>query len=232
MLKDTPEIKAERVTETLTVYQQKSVFSFGTDAMLLADYVSGQPSTANAKKLCDLCSGTGILSLVLCDRFPNLTADVVEINPDAARLSEKSAAESGLAARFTAHTADIKQIRTLFASESFDFVVCNPPYMRADSGKHCDHPMINLARHEIACSVYDAFAAAFYLLRTGGLAYFVYRTDRLSSLMDAAKKNRFEIKDMRFFALRPQSDAMDLVVCKAKKEAAEGMKVSFSRLGT
>ena len=104
--------------------------------------------------------------------------------------------------------------------------------MRADSGKHCDHPMINLARHEIACSVYDAFAAAFYLLRTGGLAYFVYRTDRLSSLMDAAKKNRFEIKDMRFFALRPQSDAMDLVVCKAKKEAAEGMKVSFSRLGT
>lgn len=75
MLKDTPEIKAERVTETLTVYQQKGVFSFGTDAMLLADYVSGQTAAASAKKLCDLCSGTGILSLVLCDRFPNLTAD-------------------------------------------------------------------------------------------------------------------------------------------------------------
>ena len=231
MPENTPEIKAERVTETLTVYQQKGVFSFGTDAMLLADYVSGQPSTANAKKLCDLCSGTGILSLVLCDRFPNLAADAVEINPDAALLSKKSAAESGLAARFTAHTADIKQIRTLFTSEAFDFVICNPPYMRADSGKHCDPPMINLARHEIACSVYDAFAAAFYLLRTGGLAYFVYRTDRLSSLMDAARKNRFEIKDMRFFALRQQSDAMDLVVCKAKKEAAEGMNVRFARLG-
>ena len=85
MPENTPEIKAERVTETLTVYQQKGVFSFGTDAMLLADYVSGQTAAASAKKLCDLCSGTGILSLVLCDRFPNLTADAVEINPDAAR---------------------------------------------------------------------------------------------------------------------------------------------------
>ena len=43
------EIKAERVTETLTVYQQKGVFSFGTDAMLLADYVSKQTATASAK---------------------------------------------------------------------------------------------------------------------------------------------------------------------------------------
>lgn len=225
------EIKAERVTETLVVYQQKGVFSFGTDAMLLADYVSEQPSTANAGKMCDLCSGTGVLSLVLCDRFEKLSADAVELNPTAAELSSKSASESGLDHRFTAHTADIKNVRSLFQSESFDFVVCNPPYMRADSGRHCDHPMINLARHEIACSVYDAFAAAFYLLRTGGLAYFVYRTDRLSSLMDAAKKSRFEIKDMRFFALRPASDALDLVVCKAKKEAAEGMHVSFARLG-
>ena len=89
MLKDTPEIKAERVTETLTVYQQKGVFSFGTDAMLLADYVSEQTAAASAKKLCDLCSGTGILSLVLCDRFPNLTADAVEINPDAAEILMK-----------------------------------------------------------------------------------------------------------------------------------------------
>lgn len=85
------EIKAERVTETLVVYQQKGVFSFGTDAMLLADYVSEQQSAAGAKKLCDLCSGTGILSLVLCDRFPGLAAEAIEINPAAARLSEKSA---------------------------------------------------------------------------------------------------------------------------------------------
>lgn len=43
------EIKAERVTETLVVYQQKGVFSFGTDAMLLADYVSEQQSAAVRK---------------------------------------------------------------------------------------------------------------------------------------------------------------------------------------
>ncbi len=222
--------KAERVSDTLTVYQQKGVFSFGTDAILLADYVSEQLPATFSGRICDLCSGTGILSLVLCDRFPALSAEAVELNPEAAALSARSAAESGLSARFQVHTADIKDIRSLYPCEAFDLVVCNPPYMRADSGKMCAHPMLTLARHEVACTIYDAFAAAFYLLRTGGHAYFVYRTDRLSSLMRAAADNRFEFKDMRFIKLRPGSDACDLVVCRAKKNAAEGMTLSCRSL--
>ena len=226
-----PEPKPERVTETLTVYQQQGVFSFGTDAMLLAEYVSGQVGGTVGKKMCDLCSGTGILSLALCDRHPGLSAVAVEINPKAAALSERSAAASGLSDRFTAVCRDIKEVKDFLACEGFDFVVCNPPYMTADCGKLCANADITLARHEIACTVYDAFAAAFYLLRTGGCAYFVYRTDRLSALMDAARSARFEIKDMRFYKLRPGYDACDLVLCKAKKNAAPGMRVECRTLG-
>lgn len=221
-----PSPKPERVTDTLTVYQQKGVFAFGTDAVLLADYVSEALPSSFSGRVCDLCSGTGIVSLLLCDRFPRLCAEAVEINPEAAALSSRSAAESGLADRFTARNADLKTVRSLYPCEAFDLVVCNPPYMRADTGKMCAHPMLTLARHEIACTVSDAFAAAFYLLRTGGNAYFVYRTDRLSALMRAALDNHFELKDMRFIRLRPDSDKCDLVLCKAKKNAAEGMTVS------
>lgn len=222
--------KPEKVTDTLTVYQQKGVFSFGTDAVLLADYVSEQVTAPEKKIMCDLCSGTGIIGLMLCDRYAGLRAAAVELNPSAASLSERSAAESNLAERFRVYCRDIKDVRTFFACEAFDFVTCNPPYMRADSGKMCSHPDITMARHEIACNLYDVFAAAFYLLRTGGCLYVVYRTDRLSTLMDAARVHRFEIKDMRLYRLRESGEECDLLVCKAKKNAAEGLRVSCRTL--
>lgn len=228
------EPKAEKVTETLTVYQQKGVFSYGTDAVLLADYVSEQVLSLKNKKMCDLCSGTGIIPLMLCDRSGGLYADAVEINPKAAALSERSASESGLSEYFTVHNRDLKEVKGFLDGEGFDFVTCNPPYMTADCGKMCENEDITLARHEIACNINDVFAAAFHLLRTGGCLYIVYRTDRLSSLMAAAKNNRFEIKDLRFYKMKKKSDFCELLVCKAKKNASEGMKiecVDFERKG-
>ena len=219
------EARADKVTDTLTVYQQKGVFSYGTDAVLLVDYVAGQVLALSSKKMCDLCSGTGIIPLMLCDKFRGLTASAVEINSKAAELSGKSAKASGLDEKFEVYNRNLKDVKEFLPPESFDFVTCNPPYMTADCGKMCDNEDITLARHEIACNISDVFAAAFHLLKTGGCIYVVYRTDRLSSLMSAAKENRFEIKDMRFYKMKKSNDFCELVVCKAKKNASEGMKV-------
>lgn len=215
----------QRVTDTLTVYQRDGVFSYGTDGVMLADYVSESIMAPQNKKMCDLCSGTGIIPLILCDRYRGMRADLVEINPHAARLSRLSAEKSGLSDNISVHNIDINNVKEHFSGESFDFVTCNPPYMTATSGKLCDNENITLARHEIACNISDVFAAAFYLLRTGGCIYIVYRTDRLSSLMAAAKSNRFEIKEMKFYKMKKNSDFCELLVCKAKKNAKEGMRV-------
>lgn len=217
--------RADKVTETLSVYQQTGVFCYGTDAVMLVDYVSESIMAPASKNMCDLCSGTGIIPLMLCDRFRGMSASLVEINPKAAELSRMSAEISGLSENVTVFNLDLKTVKEHFDGECFDFVTCNPPYMTANSGKMCDNEDITLARHEIACNISDVFAAAFHLLRTGGCIYVVYRTDRLSSLMDAAKKNKFEIKDMRFYKMKENSDFCELVVCKAKKNAKEGMKV-------
>lgn len=217
--------KAEKVTETLTVYQKTGVFCYGTDAVMLVDYVSEFLLAPHKKNMCDLCSGTGIIPLMLCDRFKGMRASLVEINPGAAALSEMSAKESGLDGNISVFNLDLKTVKEHFEPESFDFVTCNPPYMTADSGKMCDNEDITLARHEIACNISDVFAAAFHLLRTGGCIYLVYRTDRLSSLMSAAKENKFEIKDLRFYKMKNGSDFCELLVCKAKKNAKEGMKI-------
>ena len=85
--------KLERITDTLSVYQEKGVFCYGTDAVLLSAYTAGKLS--KSRPLCgmELCSGTGFIALSLLDRFPLLSFSALEINEHAAALSQKSAAQ-------------------------------------------------------------------------------------------------------------------------------------------
>lgn len=217
-------LKLERVTPTLSIYQQKGVFSYGTDAVLLSRFVSSSFKSLNGKKMCDLCSGTGIIPLLLCDSCEGLLATSVEINEDACRIALMSAEVSGLDKRYTQIKGDLRSIRDFFPSESFDYVTCNPPYMTSSSGYMCETDYKTIARHEILCNINDVFKSAFYLLKTGGSIFIVYRSDRLSSLFSAAAQNRFEIKEMISFVSGDLPAKSKLVVCRASKDSREGLK--------
>lgn len=217
------DLKLEKISDTISVYQKDNVFSYGTDAILLANYVKKSVSSLSGKHMCDLCSGTGIIPLLLCDYCSDIKCDAVEINSDACEISKMSAEYSKYFDRLNIHNHDIKNIKQLFEAESFDFITCNPPYMTADCGKMCLDDYKTIARHEILCNIDDVFKAAFHLLRTGGSIFIVYRSDRMSSLFKAAHQNRFEIKRMTTVCTKPLPSVIKLILCEAKKDGAEGL---------
>ena len=219
-------LKLETVSPTLSIYQKEGVFCYGTDAVLLAKYVLKFYKSLNGKKMCDLCSGTGIIPLFICDKARGLISTGVEINTEACTIAKMSADISNLSDRYTQINGDIVKIREFLDAESFDFLTCNPPYMTNDSGFMCKDDYKTIARHEILCNIDDVFKAAFYLLRTGGNFFVVYRSDRLSSLFSAAKNNRFEIKDMVSIVSGATPANSKLVLVRAMKDASEGMKHS------
>ncbi len=221
-------VRLEIVTPTLSIYQKENVFSYGTDAVILAKYVSAFYKSMKNKTMCDLCSGTGIIPLMICDDNEGITATGLEINEDACEIAVMSADASSIDDRYTQIHGDVKNVRKLFKSESFDFVTCNPPYMTADSGYMCNDDYKTIARHEILCNIDDVFKAAFYLLRTGGSFFVVYRSDRLQALFTAAQSNRFQIKDMTFVTNDALPSASKLVLCRAMKDSAEGLKLTAS----
>ncbi len=220
---DKNQLKLERITDTLSVYQKSGVFCYGTDAVLLADYVKSSVKTLSGKQMCDLCSGTGIIPLLLCDADNSIMCDAIEINSDACKLSMMSAEYSGYSDRFQVKNIDIKDVKNHYQSEQFDFLTCNPPYMTANCGRMCEDDYKTIARHEVLCNINDVFASAFYLLRTGGSIFIVYRSDRLSSLFKAAHDNRFEIKRMTAVISKPLPSVIKLVICEAKKDGNEGL---------
>lgn len=225
---DHPPIKPERISDTLHIYQQKGVFSYGTDAVLLSAYAAHFMKFSTTRHLFDLCSGTGIIGLMLLDHFRDtgsLWADAVEINKDASMLSWNSARESRLSEFYKVHNMDIKNIRDTFEGDIADFVTVNPPYMTANCGLMCEDDYKTIAKHEILCNLEDIFKAAFHLLKSGGNMFVVYRPDRLSTLFSAAKASRLEIKNMTYVHSKKDSESK-LVLCKLQKGAKEGMKIS------
>ncbi len=219
--------KLEKISDTLKIYQQKGVFSYGTDAVLLSAYAAGKMKFSSQRIMFDLCSGTGIIGLMLADLFrsSHLFVNAVEINSDACRLSKMSAEESGLSESFKVHNLDVKNITNEFSADCADFITVNPPYMTAECGFECADDYKNIARHEILCNLEDIFKAAFHLLRTGGSMFVVYRPDRLSTLFAAAKSARFEVKEMTFLHSKENGESR-LVLCRAMKHAKEGLKIS------
>ena len=217
-------ICVDSVSDTLKVYQKPGVFRYGTDAVLLANFAARHITSAKPQHFCDLCAGTGIVGLMLCDGKKSLHGTLVEINAEASELSARSAQISGLDTRVNAVCADLVHVKDRFAPESFDFVTCNPPYMTAGCGKLCTDDAITAARHEIFCTVADVMNAASFLLPTGGSAYLVYRTERLAALMKAADAAKLAVKELVFVQTKASDAECRLVLCRAVKGAKAGMK--------
>jgi len=200
------ELKLEKISDTLSVYQKENVFSYGTDAVLLANYVKNCVKNLQGKHMCDLCTGTGIIPLLLCDYDKTIICDAVEINSDACEISEMSAKHSGYSDRFNIHNADIKNIKEEFEAESFDFLTCNPPYMTAGAGLQNPDDTLAIARHEIRTDLKAVISAAASILKFGGHLFMVHRADRLCDIISFMREKNIEPKRIIFVQPSPEKE--------------------------
>ena len=142
----------------------------GTDAVLLADFAAGK-----GKRGIDLGCGSGILSLLLLLGSEALRMTGLELNAAAAALARENLERCGLSLRGEIRQGDIRRVRELFQTGSFDLAVSNPPYFPKGSGRSAPDPQRASAREEADCSLDELCAAAAYLLPTGGRLCVVYR---------------------------------------------------------
>lgn len=209
----------DTVNENIRLIRKKEGLTFGTDAYLLAAYVSAARS-ANAA---DLGSGTGILPLLLLFRDKIKQATAIEIQESFCSLITRNALLNGMSDRLFACCADVRALS--LPAESFDIVLSNPPYMRADCGKPNAHDMKWIARHEVCGSIADFCAAASRLLKYGGRFYVVYRPDRMVDLLAALRASALEPKRMTLVQATAAS-APSMLLLEAKKGAACSLKLT------
>ena len=76
----------------LKIYQDPQMFCFGMDAVLLSDFVEAEPT----RRCIDLCTGNGILPLLLYGKKKAAMIDGIEINERSAGLARRSVTEQHL----------------------------------------------------------------------------------------------------------------------------------------
>ncbi len=175
--------------------------SFGTDAVLLADFASPK----RKEKACDLGTGCGIIPMLW---YRNGNADHiwgVELQKQGFEQAKKSALISSATEKITFINYDLKDIKSAFQNGTMDVVTMNPPYKAADSGIKSSSQADMIARHEVACNLDDITAAASHLLNFGGRLCMCNRPERLSDTIFAMKQAGIEPKRLRFVVKRPDT---------------------------
>jgi len=95
----------------------------------LADLVecrAGSQKRLPAKRVVDVCTGSGCLAVLLAEQFPQAKVDAIELSPDAAAVARFNFAEHGLADRITLHRSDVFDA---VPAVKYDLILSNPPYV-------------------------------------------------------------------------------------------------------
>ena len=95
----------------------------------------------------------------------------LEYQEEFAKMAERSVKMNGQEEKVHIVQGDVRNIKTDYERESFDWVTCNPPYMTGEHGLTNPDYAKAIARHEITCSLEDVVKAAKWLLKTGGHFY-------------------------------------------------------------
>ena len=183
------------LAEELRIIQSPSVFSFSLDAVLLARFASIPISKG---KIVDLCSGNGVIPLLLSTRT-RASILGVEIQERLYDMAVRSIDYNNLSGQLLMHHGDLKGIAKEIGYSKYDAVTCNPPYFptpKVEEQNKNEH--FAIARHEIHCTLEDVISNSSQLLKQGGKAAFVHRPGRLMDIMWLMRKYRLEPKRLQF----------------------------------
>tara|TARA_B110000211_G_scaffold12905_1_gene13513 strand:+ start:473 stop:1141 length:669 start_codon:yes stop_codon:yes gene_type:complete len=99
----------------------------GTDGVLLGAWCSLKEST---KKILDVGSGTGVISLMLAQRFNNATIDSVELENNAHKQSVENFERSVWADRLFCFHSTFQDFANELKEdgETYDLIISNPPF--------------------------------------------------------------------------------------------------------
>lgn len=192
--------------------QNTACFCFGMDAVLLSSWAIAK----KGEKLLDLCTGNGVIPILMHGKNQGIACTGLEIQEVSAELAKRNVTLNGLDDDFNIVKGDVKEAVELLGSQTFNVVTCNPPYMNENHGIVNPESAKAIARHEILCSLDDVIRAASGCLKVKGRMYMVHRPHRLVDIFETMRKYRLEPKRMRM--IHPHmSDAANMVLIEAVK---------------
>ncbi len=204
-----------------SITDDNSAMKVGFDAVILGSYAD----IHSAKNILDLGAGTGIISLMLAQRFPNISIDALEIDKQAYIDLQTNINNSPWSDIVTALNADF--INNKF-EKHYDCIVSNPPFYIPSKSNNSESR--KLARYADALNPNTLCNKAFSTLNSSGELIIIYPFELRIKFIRAAFENGFwlcnqlVISDtdinnpkrviLKFSKAKPQLPTMDDIIIK------------------
>lgn len=182
--------------QQFTIDQRHAAMKVGTDSDLLGT-LAGVPDDMPRPRILDIGTGTGVLSLMMAQRYADAQIKAIEIDENAVIDASANFLASPWSDRITlVHTS----LQDFMADEAnheemgaYDAVLCNPPYF--DRSLECDNLGRTRARHTSSLPFDVLIDAAYRLLREGGLFSVCIPPEVLSDFLSQCLRRGFWLQD-------------------------------------
>ena len=103
-------------------------------AELIADGTLDEWLSDQTHWVLDLCTGNGSLAVLAAMAWPDIEVDAVDISPDALAVAKINVQQHELSERIRLGLSDgLKAYLCTATPKTFDLILCNPPYVNAQS---------------------------------------------------------------------------------------------------
>lgn len=145
----------------------------GTDGTLLGAWAPG------GKRILDIGTGTGLIALMMAQRFPDAEVIGVDIDHDAVVQASENVMQSPFHDRITIVEADIRCF-----DGRFDCIVSNPPFF--EKSLLCPDSQRTTARHTVDLTFESLFQTVKTLLTDDGVFSLVVPFDYKNRILEEA----------------------------------------------
>lgn len=216
------EVKNRLLNFDAIIYQDDEWFKFSLDSVLLVNFVTIH---LRCKKIMDFACGNAPIPMLLSYKTKAHIFGV-ELQKCVYELGVKSIKENGMDRQIELLNVDVREIKKYFVSDSFDMVLCNPPYFKVSGNDDylSENGVKRIARHEVNLNLDDILMNARYLLKNGGIFAMVHRSDRFIEIITKMKKYNIEPKKVQFVYAKSGKNS-ELFLIEGVKNGKSGMKV-------
>ncbi len=192
--------------QQFTVHQDRCAMKVGTDGVLLGAWASG------GRRMLDIGTGTGLVALMMAQRFPEGRVTAVEIDGDACRQASENVQASPYADRVEVLCSSVQDF---LSAEKYDVMVSNPPFY--DNSLRCPDGSRSKARHTETLSYRDLFLAVDRLLESDGVFSAVIPTECLSGFVAEGALRGFSVVRKTLVKTVPRKPARRALVTFSRR---------------
>lgn len=200
-------MKDQFTFKQFTIRQDLCAMKVGTDGVLLGSWAIG------GDNILDIGTGTGLIALMMAQRFTNAHIDCIDIDACACTQANDNIKNSCFAERIKVYNCDIQEYTT---SCLYNSIVCNPPFFV--NSLQCPDVKRTLARHTFALSPKTLFCYSYRLLTSEGFLSIIIPTEQAETFLIEAHINGFFVHKKTFVKTTEKKTAKRILITFGKHQ--------------